>query len=263
MCDIENDKHISSTYGIERLAAEVNNRLLKAEPELMSKIMRFGTRVNHKRIHRLMKEHVIHSRIRRRKHPDSYYKSVKEMLKTNRAPNILRRDFTAGMPMRKLTTDVTCIPCSDQKFIFVSPLLDLFNLEVVSFSVSSVNSEEFVNRMLLSLPPEALKDALLHSDQGSLYWANDWVRLCERLHIVRSMSRKGNCWDNAPSENFFSVMKADLGLTKSGYKTPLPAREVERLVIDYISWYNNGKIQKNLNYMSPVQYKEAFLDKSL
>ncbi|MBP5790986.1 MAG: IS3 family transposase [Kiritimatiellae bacterium] len=263
MCDIENDKHISSTYGVERLTAEVNNRLMKAEPELMSKIMRFGTRVNHKRIHRLMKEHGIHSRIRRRKHPDNYYKSVKEMLKTNCAPNILKRNFTAEMPMRKLSTDVTYIPCSDQKFIFVSPLLDIFNHEVVSFSISTVNSEEFVKRMLYGLPPEIFKGALIHSDQGSVYWANDWVKLCEKLQIVRSMSRKGNCWDNALSENFFSVMKVDLGLTKSGYKRLLPAREVERLVVDYISWYNNGRIQKNLNYMSPVQYKEAFLDKSL
>lgn len=263
MCDIENDKHVSSTYGIERLTAEVNNRLLKAEPELMAKIMRFGTRVNRKRIHRLMKEHGIHSRIRRRKHPDNYYKSVKEMLKTNRAPNILKRDFTAEMPMRKLTTDVTYIPCNDQKFIFVSPLLDLFNHEVVSFSIGTVNSEELVKRMLSALPPAALKDALIHSDQGSLYWAKGWVKLCEKLQVVRSMSRRGNCWDNALSENFFSGMKVDLGLTKSGYKTLLPAGEVKGLVIDYMPWYNNGRIQRKLNYMSPIQYKEAFLDKSL
>ena len=263
MYDIENDKHISSTYGIERLTAAVNNRLLNAEPELVAKVMRFGTRVNHKRVHRLMKEHGIHSRIRRRKHPDNYYKSVKEMLKTNRAPNILKRDFTAEMPMRKLTTDVTYIPCNDQKFIFVSPLLDLFNHEVVSFSISTVNSEELVKRMLSALPPAALKDALIHSDQGSLYWAKGWVMLCEKLQVVRSMSRRGNCWDNALSENFFSGMKVDLGLTKSAYKTLLPAKEVKGLIIDYMTWYNTRRIQKKLNYMSPVQYKEAFLDKSL
>ena len=71
MCDIENDRHVSSSYGLERLTGEVNNRLLKAEPEIASKILRNGTRVNHKRVHRLMKEHDIHSRIRRRKHPDN------------------------------------------------------------------------------------------------------------------------------------------------------------------------------------------------
>ena len=87
MCDIENDRHISSTYGIERLTGEVNNRLLKAEPGLMARILRNGTRVNRKRVHRLMKEHGIHSRIRRRKHPANYYKAVGEMLKKNRAPN--------------------------------------------------------------------------------------------------------------------------------------------------------------------------------
>ena len=263
MCDIENDRHVSSTYGIERLTGEVNNRLLKAEPGLLARILRNGTRVNRKRIHRLMKEHGIHSRIRRRKHPANYYKTVREMLMKNRAPNILRRDFAAGMPMRKLTTDVTYIPCSDQKFIYLSPLLDLFNHEVVSYSISTVNSEEFVRRMLTALPPEALKDALIHNDQGSVYWSNGWVRLCEELQVVRSMSRRGNCWDNALSENFFSGMKVDLGLTKQGYKTLLPAKEVRGLINDYMPWYNTERIQKKLNYLSPVHYREAFLDKQL
>ena len=139
MCDIENDRHVSSSYGLERLTGEVNNRLLKAEPEIASKILRNGTRVNHKRVHRLMKEHDIHSRIRRRKHPDNYYKAVREMLKKNRAPNILKRNFTAERPMAKLTTDVTYIPCSDQKFIYLSPLFDLFNHEIKSYSISTAN----------------------------------------------------------------------------------------------------------------------------
>ena len=259
MCDIENDRHISSTYGIERLTAEVNNRLMKSGPELVAKILRFGSRVNRKRVHRLMKEHDIHSRIRRRKHPDNYYKEVKEMLKKNRAPNILKRNFTAEMPMTKLTTDVTYIPCSDQKFIYLSPLFDLFNHEITSYSISTVNSEEFVKRMLTALPPETLRSVLLHSDQGSVYWSKGWVKLCEKLEIVRSMSRRGNCWDNALSENFFSGMKADLGLTKRGYKKLLTTKEIKDLINDYIPWYNNGRIQKKLNYLSPVQYREAFL----
>ena len=262
MCDIENDRHISSTYGLERLTGEVNNRLLKAGPELVSKILRNGTRVNHKRIHRLMKEHDIHSRIRRRKHPDNYYKAVKEMLKKNRAPNILKRNFTSERPMSKLTTDVTYIPCSDQKFIYLSPLYDLFNHEIRSYSISTVNSEEFVRGMLTALPPEILREAMVHNDQGSVYWSEGWVKLCEKLQVVRSMSRRGNCWDNALSEHFFSAMKVDLGLTKRGYKTLLPTKEVKELINDYIPWYNTGRIQKKLGYLSPVQFREAFLDKS-
>ena len=262
MCDIENDRHISSTYGLERLTGEVNNRLLKAGPELVSKILRNGTRVNHKRIHRLMKEHDIHSRIRRRKHPDNYYKAVKEMLKKNRAPNILKRNFTSERPMSKLTTDVTYIPCSDQKFIYLSPLYDLFNHEIRSYSISTVNSEEFVRGMLTALPPETLREAMVHNDQGSVYWSKGWVKLCEKLQVVRSMSRRGNCWDNALSEHFFSAMKVDLGLTKRGYKTLLPTKEVKELINDYIPWYNTGRIQKKLGYLSPVQFREAFLDKS-
>ena len=86
MCEIENDRHISSTYGLERLTAEINIRLEKASSEIRSTILRGGSeKVNRKRVHRLMKKHNIHSRLRRRKHPDNYYKKVKEMLKNNRA----------------------------------------------------------------------------------------------------------------------------------------------------------------------------------
>ena len=263
MCDVENDRHISSTYGIERLTAEVNNRLGKAAPELASAILRNGTKVNHKRVHRLMKEHDIHSRIRRRKHPDNYYKEVKEMLKKNLAPNILKRNFISARPHEKMTTDVTYIPCSDQKFIYLSPLFDLFNHEIVSYSLSTVNSEEFVERMLASMPAEFLKNALIHNDQGSVYWSNGWVKLCEELQIVRSMSRRGNCWDNALSENFFSAMKVDLGLTKRGYRNLLTTEEIKDLINDYIPWYNAGRIQKKLGFMSPVQFREAFFGKNL
>ena len=164
--------------------------------------------------------------------------------------------------MRKLTTDVTYIPCRDQKFIFLSPLLDLFNCQIASYSISTVNSEALVKRMLTLLPPEMLKGAMIHNDQGSVYWSNGWVELCKKLQIVRSMSRRGNCWDNALSENFFAALKSELGLTNSAYKTLLPAKEVKEMIEDYISWYNTGRIQKKLGYMSPVQFKEAFLGKS-
>lgn len=263
MCDIENDRHVSSSYGVERLTGEINNRLAKEKPELVAKILRGGARVNRKRVHRLMKEHGIHSRIRRKKHPDGYYKDVREMLKANRAPNILDRNFASERPLSKLTTDVTYIPCSDRRFVYLSPLLDLFNHEVVSFSVGVVNSEELVERMLAAMPPEALEGALVHNDQGSVYWSNGWVALCRELRIVRSMSRRGECWDNALSENFFSALKADLGLTKGGYKTLLTAKAIKDLVNDYMPWYNTGRIQKKLNYLSPVGFREAWLDGSL
>ena len=263
MCDIENDKHISSTYGIERLTGEVNNRLEKMEPKLMAKILHGSIKVNHKRVHRLMKKCGIHSRLRRRKYPNNYYKEVKEALKKNRAPNLLNREFTADKPMMKLTTDVTYIPCRDQKFIYLSPLFDLFNHEIISYSVSTVNSEELIEHMLAAIPSEQLRNVLIHSDQGSLYWSNKWLRLCKRLGIIRSMSRRGNCWDNALSEHFFSAMKADLGLTKRGYKNLLTAAAVNNLITDYIPWYNTGRIQKRLGYRSPVQFKEAFLKGSI
>jgi transposase len=93
---------VGSTEYVERLTGEVNNRLKKATTELVSIILCNGTKVNHKRIYRLMKEHGIHSRIRRRKHPDNYYKEVKEKLKKNKVPNILKRDFISARPLYPL-----------------------------------------------------------------------------------------------------------------------------------------------------------------
>lgn len=206
------------TTGVERLTGEINNRLQSLDPEQASKILRNRQSVNHKRVQRLMKEHCIHSRIRIKRHPDNYYRQVKEQLKANRAPNVLCRNFAVEIPFRKLTTDVTYIPCIDSKFLYFSPILDLFNREIVGYSMGVVNSEELVLRMLEELPHDALTNAIIHSDQGSVYWSAGWIEQCEKLGVVRSMSRRGNCWDNALSENFFSTMKAELGLTKKGYK---------------------------------------------
>ena len=258
MCRIENDRHVSQTYGVDRLTAEINRQLQIINRATSAKILGKSSRVNRKRTHRLMKLYGVHSRLRRRRHPDNYYKSIDEMLKTNKAPNVLHREFKSARPMRKIATDVTYIPCSDAKFLYLSALLDLFNKEVVSYTMSSINSVEFAIRMVRQLPPELLKDALLHSDQGNLYWSNAWVGLCNELDIVRSMSRRGNCWDNSLCEGFFSHRKSDLGLCKCDYKHLLPERVIRAMIDDYMPWYNEGRIQKKLGYMSPMEYKKAF-----
>lgn len=258
MLEIERDKHVSFTYGKMRLTAAVNQRLAKLPLEQRERITNGEGKVNVKRVHRLMKEFDIHAHIRRKSHPANYYKEVRETQKANIAPNILKRNFKSDEPLRKFSTDSTYIPCCDQKFVYLNPLIDLFNSEVVSYVVSDVNTEEEVIQMLKALPAEAVKGALIHNDQGSLYWSNQWKDICTKLGITRSMSRRGNCWDNAPSENFFSILKSELGLTKKGYKTLLPAATVKSLIHDYIPWYNNTRIQTKLNYMSPVQYRKAF-----
>lgn len=258
MCRIENDRHVSQTYGVDRLTAEINRQLAVIDKATAEKILGKSDRVNRKRTHRLMKLHGMHSRLRRRRHPDNYYRGVAEMLKANKAPNVLHREFKTVLPMRKIATDVTYIPCCDAKFLYLSALLDLFNKEVVSYTMSTVNSVEFAVRMIRQLPPEALKEVLLHSDQGNLYWSNAWVKLCAELDIVRSMSRRGNCWDNSPCEGFFSHMKSDLGLNKCDYRHLLPEKTIRAMIDDYIPWYNEGRIQEKLGYMSPVEFRRTF-----
>lgn len=255
---IEGDAHVSQTYGVDRLTAEVNRRLARMSPEESGKILGKSAKVNRKRAHRLMKIAGIHSRLRRRKHPDSYYKRIKEVQRANMAPNILSRDFSSGRPMEKLVTDVTYIPCADSKFLYLSVLKDLFNNEIVSYTMSTENSVPFVLDMLSGLPADAAGKVLVHSDQGCLYWSNEWVALCRELDITRSMSRRGNCWDNAPSESFFSHMKADLGLCKADYRAYLPAERLKALIISYIRWYNETRIQKRLGYRPPLEVRREF-----
>lgn len=205
-----------------------------------------GLLVNHKTVQRLMAELSLRSVIRVKK-----YRSWKgEVGKA--APNILSRNFGASKANEKWVTDVTEFSVQGKK-LYLSPVLDLFNREIISYSLSEKPVMEMVNTMLHGafsvLGPE---DApLLHTDQGWQYRMAGYQAKLKARGMTQSMSRKGNCLDNAVMENFFGTLKSEcFYLNKFS-----DLNELRKAIEDYIQYYNNERISLKLKGLSPVEYR--------
>ena len=182
------------------------------------------------------------------------YRSYKgEVGKT--APNILDRDFGTTAPNRKWTTDVTQINIGMDK-CYLWPILDMYNGEIVSYTISDHPDLKMVMDMLEKafVAREVGVGLMLHSDQGWHYQHRSYQKSLQDHKIVQSMSRKGNCLDNAMMENFFGIMKSEL-------LYPNTFRDMEHFKQElrkYISYYNNDRIKLRLKGMSPVQYRTHY-----
>ena len=211
-----------------------------------------GITINHKKVQKLMAEMKL-----RGKRKKVRYKSYKgEIGKI--APNIIDRDFVAVAPNQKWTTDVTEVKIKDRK-IYLSPILDMFNGEIISYSISYSPNQHMVMTMLdkafkkTSIPT----GLILHSDQGVHYQHQRYQKALKDKNIVQSMSRKGNCLDNAMMENFFGLMKSELLYLQEWDSV----EQFKKELIRYIHYYNNDRIKLRLNGKSPVQYRALFQSK--
>lgn len=180
----------------------------------------------------------------------SRYKSYKgEVGKI--APNILNRDFVAKAPFQKLTTDVTEFAVCDEK-VYLSPILDIYNNEIISYSISTSpnfnQTREMLNGLIHKLPANV--QPILHSDQGWQYQIKEYQRMLKENNIIQSMSRKGNCLDNSVMENFFGGLKTEMFY---GEKFESVNTFIDKLK-EYIYYYNNERIILKLK-MSPVKYR--------
>ena len=208
-----------------------------------------GYVINHKTVLKLMKTLNLAAKRRRSK-----YKSYKgEVGKI--APNILKRDFKADKPFEKLTTDVTEFAVCDEK-IYLSPIMDLYNREIISYSISKSpnfwQTREMLNGLFEKLPENARP--VLHSDQGWQYQMKEYQRLLAEHNITQSMSRKGNCLDNSSMENFFGRLKTEMFFGEKFQTTD----EFIRCLEEYLWYYNNERISLKLKGMSPVQYRTHY-----
>ena len=171
------------------------------------------------------------------------------------APNVINRDFNATAPNQKWTTDVTQVKIKDRK-LFLSPILDMFNGEIVSYDISYIPNM----RMILSMLRRAfsknndLSGLILHSDQGWQYQQKRYQMILKEKGIIQSMSRKGNCLDNSMMENFFGLMKSEL-LYLQDWET---VEQFEKALKAYIKYYNNDRIKLRLKGKSPVQYRTLY-----
>ncbi len=209
-------------------------------------LVQMGKRVNHKTIQRLMSQLGLKSLVRLKK-----YRSYKGGVGTA-APNILARQFDAQQINQKWVTDVTEFNVAGEK-LYLSPVLDLYNGEIVAFETSRRPIFEMVSSMLKQamtrLAPQ--DKPIIHSDQGWQYKMPTFKKMLKQQQITQSMSRKGNCLDNAAMESFFGTLKSEyFYLNKfSSYE------ELETGLKEYIHYYNNDRIKLKLKGLSPVQYR--------
>lgn len=219
-------------YGYRRICIELNNR---------------GILINHKTVLRLMRELGLQVSKKKKK-----YKSYKGEVGIT-ASNLLNRDFTADHPNQKWTTDVTEFRIPTGK-LYLSPILDLYNGEIISYSISKNpnfrQTMEMLDKAFAKIPENT--NLILHSDQG---WQYQQARYQERLMkkgILQSMSRKGNCLDNAVMENFFGLLKNEVFY---GYESEfLTLMQLKEELAEYIDYYNNHRIKNRLK-LSPIQYR--------
>lgn len=170
------------------------------------------------------------------------------------APNRLNRNFAAEAPNEKWVTDITMFKLFGEKF-YLSPVLDLFNGEIITYTIGSRPTYSLVSEMLekaLERLPEA-HQLLMHSDQGWHYQMKPYCHTLKARGIIQSMSRKGNCYDNAVMENFFGIMKSEFLYVKEFESVAHFKKELKK----YITYYNTKRIKAKLK-LSPVQYRTQF-----
>lgn len=221
-------------YGYRRITVELNNR---------------GIIINHKTVLRLMKVLGLKSMIRIKKY--NSYKGEQGKI----APNILERNFKATAPNQKWATDITEFNVSGKK-LYLSPIIDLFNQEIISYELTERPMFNQVTMMLkkaFKKIPDNI-NLILHSDQGWQYQMKQYQFLLKEKGITQSMSRKGNCLDNAIIENFFGILKSELFYLKK-YNS---ISQLKQEINGYIIYYNNERIKSNLNKMSPIQYRAHY-----
>ena len=226
--------HHKGRFGYRRITLKINQK---------------GILINHKTVLKLMKILGLKSVIRIKK-----YKSYKGEL-GKIAPNVLNRNFKAISPNQKWATDITEFNVLGKK-LYLSPIIDLFNGEIISYELSERPNFDQIIAMLKKAFKKITNQTnlILHSDQGWQYQMKQYQTILKDKGIIQSMSRKGNCLDNAIIENFFGILKSELFYLKQ-YKS---ITQLKHEIKEYIIYYNNDRIKQNLKGMSPIQYRAHY-----
>lgn len=224
-------------YGVERMRIALEQRGIKRSFSTVKRAMARGNLLHEDR-----------------RSPDGLTKADKNAMKPQ---NIIRQDFTAEAPLRKLLTDITQIPCRDGK-LYVSPLLDCYNGEIISLVMDTNMKKELCIRTIR----EAYKKfdiksgAIIHSDSGSQYTSAEYKKTLGQLHAVQSMSGVGKCWDNSRMESWFATLKKEKIYQID--TAQLTVEEVKTIVWRYtFAYYNTKRITTvNPDGLPPVAYRE-------
>lgn len=211
-----------------------------------AQLRRLGRCVNHKTVQSLMAGMGLKSLVR----PKKYRSYRGEVGRT--APDLLQRKFSADRANRKWVTDVTEFSLAGHK-LYLSPLMDLYNGEIVAFETAQRPRFKMVDNMLTKALARLGENErpILHSDQGWQYQMPAFQRRLEARGLQQSMSRKGNCLDNAPIESFFAILKSEL-FHPGSFDT---VQSLNQAIVDYIDYYNHRRIKLKLKGLAPVQYR--------
>ena len=232
------DEHPDNdNYGVDRICTALAHR---------------GVRVSRRTVYRTMSEMGI---LHRRRRPHGITKATTEIQERE---NLIKRDFKAEKPLRKLLSDITEIQCYDGK-LYVSAVLDCFNGEILSIAMDSNMKKELCIRTVKELEMQygkKLNGAIFHSDRGSQYTSEAFRSMLKEAGLVQSLSGTGHCFDNARMESFFATLKKEKIYRISAYK--LTRDQVKSIIFRYIFvYYNRIRISSvNPGGMAPVAYRE-------
>lgn len=246
--DLESKENILKAYNFK-------NRKKGAKQIKMTLENQFGINYNLKRIRRIMKKYNI---ICPHRKANPYRRMMKATKEHTVLPNLLNRHFKQNIPGKVLLTDISYLFFKNGQKAYLSTILDASTNEVLSYNISKSLKIDIVTTTidkLIKNNKEILReDSFIHSDQGAHYTSPIFQKIVKKNGLGQSMSRRGNCWDNAPQESFFGHLKDEVNI-KSCETFDELALEID----NYIEYYNNFRYQWNLKKMTPVQYRNHLL----
>lgn len=223
----------------------------KGARSIHMRLLRIGVVMNIKKIHRLMKKFGLRCPIRR---INPYRRMIRAIHEDTTFPNIVNREFTEQGVRKILLTDISYLPYK-QGFCYLSTILDACTREVLAYKVSDTLMLDFVletvDMLVKKYKAELDNTTIIHSDQGCHYTSKAFVQALRDNGFLQSMSRKGNCWDNAPQESFFGHMKDEISYYIAQCQT---LKEVKEVVDEWIDYYNTERYQWDLMKLSPREY---------
>ena len=245
---IQGIRETHKDYGYRRICGELRKQ---------------GMEINKKRVQRIIQKYDMQvMSYTRKSRRFSTYKGVVGRI----APNRVARRFNTNVPHQKITTDTTEFKYYEPdgkgkvviKKLYLDPFMDMWNLEILSYGVSDRPSSQSIMRALdeaITVTNDCRFRRTFHSDRGWAYQMNAYRHELKKNRIFQSMSRKGNCYDNAPMENFFGVMKQEMyyGQVYNSFN------ELKEAIDKYIRYYNEQRSKASLGYLSPVEYRESML----
>lgn len=244
-------RHLSDEVLLVRIrAVYAENRGAYGWPRIWRELRAQGIRVGKQRVQRLMQRHGIRARGKRR----FRLTTTDSRHGLPIAPNLLERNFTVAAPNQAWVGDITYI-ATDEGWLFLAVVLDLFSRRIVGWSMRRDMTSAIILDALemawFQRSPDSETGLIFHSDRGSQYASDEFNQLLQECGITPSMSRKGNCWDNACSETLFGSLKVER-LHGQRFETIRQARDE---TLDWLLWYNQTRLHSTLDYVSPMQFE--------